>query len=94
LVARFASWARRENFDLVPYECLSVCPRPCGLALRAEGKFTYVFGDLTPDEDEAAIIECATLYRRTKTGFLPREERPRALQASILARVPPLNSST
>jgi predicted metal-binding protein len=90
LSERFAGWARRENFAIVPYECLSVCPRPCSLALRAPGKFTYVFGDLKPGETESAVIECATLYRRAPTGFLPREERPPALRGGILARVPPL----
>jgi len=58
--------------------------------LRAPGKFTYVFGDAKPRETESAIIECATLYRNSKTGFLPREQRPLTLRAGILARVPPL----
>lgn len=73
---------------ILPYECLSVCPRPCGIAMRAPGKFTYVFGDLKPGETESAVIECATLYRRAPTGFLPREDRPHVLRAGILARVP------
>jgi len=90
LSERFASWARRENFVIRPAECLSVCPRPCGIAMRAPGKFTYVFGDLKPGETESAVIECATLYRRAPTGFLPREDRPHVLRAGILSRVPPL----
>lgn len=90
LSERFASWARREDFVIVPYECLTVGARPCGVALRAPGKFTYVFGDLKPGETESAVIECATLYRRAPTGFLPREGRPDVLRAGILARIPPL----
>lgn len=90
LSERFASWARREDFVIVPYECLSVCPRPCGVALRAPGRFTCVFGDLESDKTESAAIECATPYRRVPTGFLPREERPHVLRAGILARIPPL----
>ncbi|NJM90869.1 MAG: DUF1636 domain-containing protein [Myxococcales bacterium] len=89
---RFASWARRENFVIVPCECLSVCTRPCSIALRAPGKFTYVFGDLKPGRSESAVIECATLYRRASTGLVPRQDRPYALRAGILARVPPLES--
>ena len=90
LTARYASWARREGFVIAPYECLSVCSRSCGVALRAPGKFTYVFGDLKPGETEGALIECATLYRHAKVGFLPRDERPLPLRAGILARIPPL----
>jgi predicted metal-binding protein len=67
-----------------------VCARPCGVALRAPGKFTYVFGDLEPEATESAVIECATLYRSAPAGYLPREERPHVLRAGILARVPPL----
>jgi predicted metal-binding protein len=91
LEERFGSWARREGFLITPYECLSVCGRPCGVALRAEGKFTYVFGDLEPGRHESALIECATLYRRKGSGFLPREERPLELRAGILSRIPPLD---
>lgn len=90
LSERFASWALREDFVIMPYECLSVCARPCGIALRAPGKFTYVFGDLEPDKTESAVIECASLYRRAPCGFLPREERPHVLRNGILARIPPL----
>jgi predicted metal-binding protein len=90
LSERSAGWARREGFVILACDCLSVCPRPCGIALRAPGKFVYVFGDLVPGEAESAVIECATLYRRSSTGFLPREERPRVLRAGVLSRIPPL----
>lgn len=90
LAERYAKWARREGFAILPYECLSVCARACGVALRAPGKFTYVFGDLRPGDTESALIECATLYRHAKVGFLAREERPFSLRAGILARIPPL----
>lgn len=92
LTKQFEPWARRTDFVIVPYECLSVCPRPCAIALRAPGKFTYVFGDIKPGQTESAIIECANLYRRAPTGFLPREHRPAELRAGILARVPPLET--
>ena len=85
----FARWAQREGFVITPYECLSACPRPCAIALQAPGKYTYVFGDMKPGESESAVIECASLYRRATVGFLPREERPHALRAAILARIPP-----
>jgi predicted metal-binding protein len=90
LSERFENWARREGIVIVPVECLGVCARPCAVAMSAPGKFTYVFGDLEPGKTESAVIECATLYRRAPTGFLPREERPQVLRGAILARIPPL----
>lgn len=84
-------WATREGFVIAPYECLSACTRPCVVALRAPNKYTYVFGDLTTGSSESAIIECATLYRRSPTDFMEREQRPPALRNGILSRVPPLS---
>jgi len=65
--ARFDEIVCMPNYDLsaathglaviVPYECLSVCRRPCGIALRAPRTLTYVFGDLKPGEAESAVIE-------------------------------------
>jgi predicted metal-binding protein len=89
LSSEHAAWARRLGVTIEPTECLSVCPRPCGIALSAPEKWTYVFGDVKPGRDEAAVVECATLYARSVNGHLPREERPLVLRQGILARVPP-----
>lgn len=85
----YGTWAEEQGLRISSYECLSVCPRPCGVALRAAGKFTYVFGDLDPDQGIHDLKECAALYLATPDGFLPREKRPLVLQRGILARVPP-----
>lgn len=83
------AWAQRVGLVIAPVECLGACNRPCAVALRASGKYLYVFGDLQPGQDEAAVLECAELYRRAPGGLLPREQRPPALRTGILARVPP-----
>jgi len=91
LAQRFASWARREGFVIVAHDCLGVCSRPCGVAMRAPGKFAYVFGDIEPGASENALIECASLYRKSPNGFLPKEQRAvHGLRAAVLAHVPPL----
>ncbi len=70
-------------------ECLSVCPRPCGIALSSPGAWTYLFGDQHPGESACDIVECVSLYTGTGDGFMRRERRPKSLRASILGRVPP-----
>ena len=70
-------------------ECLSVCPRPCGIALSSPGAWTYLFGDQHPGESARDIVECVSLYIGTGDGFMRRERRPKSLRASILGRVPP-----
>ena len=91
LIRGYEGWSRREGFVIEPTECLSVCPRPCGIALRAPHKHVYVFGDVPVDAAEQ-VIECATAYRRSETGEMPRAARPPALRAEIMARVPPADA--
>ncbi|MGH6901432.1 MAG: DUF1636 domain-containing protein [Geminicoccaceae bacterium] len=72
-----------------PVRCMSQCKRPCVVAFSGAGRLTYLFGDLLPDRDAPAVVEAFTLYRRKPLGYLLRAERPPALRAGILGRVPP-----
>lgn len=71
--------------------CMSQCKRPCTVALSARRRFTYLFGDLDPTRDAAAVLQLAHLYVETPDGFLPRDARPPRMQAGILGRIPPLD---
>lgn len=77
------------HVEVRPAECLSLCPRPCGIALSSYGSWSYLFGDQHPDESASDIEKCISLYIATADGFMRREQRPKSLQASILGRVPP-----
>lgn len=80
-----------HHVEVKPAECLSLCPRPCGIALSSPGAWSYLFGDQYSDEASAqGIFECVSLYIGTADGWMPRERRPKPLRASILGRVPPL----
>ena len=76
--------------------CMSQCKRSCIVSLGAPGKFTYVFGDLDPNDQThiAALFELAEKFAARDDGFLERNERPQALQANILGRLPPLESQS
>ncbi|MEM9488483.1 MAG: DUF1636 domain-containing protein [Myxococcota bacterium] len=78
-----------DQVEVKPTECLSVCPRPCGIALSSSGAWTYLFGDQQPGESARDIVACVSRYLRTADGFMPRAQRPESLRASILGRVPP-----
>ena len=67
--------------------CLSLCPRPCGIALSSLDAWSYLFGDQTP-ETTHEIIECLSTYLDRSDGFMAREDRPKSLRSSILGRVP------
>ena len=78
-----------RHVEVRPAECLSLCPRPCGIAFSSQGAWSYLFGDQHPDNSSSDILQCISLYISTTDGFMSREQRPKALRASILGRVPP-----
>lgn len=77
--------------EVRPAQCLSICPRPCGIAISSAGSWTYLFGDQAPGASVKEILQCVLLYVRTPDGSMPRKSRPQGLRSSILGRVPPIN---
>jgi len=77
-------------------KCMSQCKRPCILSLSQDDKFTYVFGDLDPNEsaNTEALMELVERYNKAPEGFLERADRPELLRANILGRFPPLRSAS
>ena len=74
-------------------ECLSVCPRPCGIALSRRGAWTYLFGDQAPSETVEDIMACVSTYVEHSDGYMTRDMRPKALRGSILGRIPALKGA-
>ena len=54
-----------QRVEVRPAECLSLCPRPCGIALTSPGAWSYLFGDQQP-ETAGDILECVSLYIDTE----------------------------
>lgn len=77
-------------------KCMIQCKRPCIVSLSQDDKFTYVFGDLAPDETAHtdALLELVERYNNVREGFLERKDRPGLLQANILGRFPPIRSAS
>jgi predicted metal-binding protein len=78
------------NVTVTPVECLSVCKRPCTVALMAAGKWTYVIGDLHPESDVDDVIGMAVRYGLTDDGIVPWRERPQSFRRGVVSRIPPL----
>ena len=73
-----------------PTECLSLCPRPCGIALSSDDSWSYLFADQDPESSPSDILKCVSLYMEVAKGFMPRELRPASLRGSVVGRVPPM----
>lgn len=81
--------AADDQVSVAPVECLSVCKRPCTIGFSAAGKWTYVYGDFSPDA-APAILSAAALYAEAPDGLIPWKQRPDALKKGVVARLPPL----
>jgi predicted metal-binding protein len=82
--------AVEPGLSLRAVECLSVCKRPCTVALAAPGKWTYVVGDLTRESHLEDIIAAAHRYAASPEGIVPWRERPLAFRRGVVSRTPPL----
>ncbi len=81
--------ARAEGLRVEPVECLSVCKRPCTVAVASPGRWTYVYGDLDPAEAAGLILDGLRAYDATADGIVPWRERPKAFRSGVIARIPP-----
>ena len=70
-------------------ECLSVCKRPCTLALSGPGKWTYVIADLDNEGHVADVCEGARKYAASRDGIVPWRERPLPFRKNVVSRTPP-----
>ena len=70
--------------------CLSVCKRPCTVALAGAGKWTYVVGDLRQHEHLDDLVIAAQRYAAAPHGLVPWRERPLPFRKGVVSRTPPL----
>jgi predicted metal-binding protein len=71
--------------------CLANCKRGLSAAMRKDGAWTYVFGDLDPETDGPVLIEGARLLAGSSDGLMPWRDRPAPLKRGLIARIPPID---
>lgn len=86
---------RAEAGDPVPVrieaaQCLSVCKRPCTVAVTGPERWTYVWGDLDPQAHPDEILDGLARYAASADGIVPWRERPQIFKKGVVARIPPL----
>ena len=77
--------------NIKPVRCLAGCSNGCVLLLNNKSKWSYVIGNLTPNQDEEQIIKGFMEYKETADGKILFSRRPEAFKKRSLARVPPEN---
>ena len=84
------------NLKVRSVACMSQCKRPCVISLTSENNFTYVFGDIIPDNQEymSELFDLISRYSNSPNGFLRRGERPQLFRSNILGRLPSISSNS
>jgi predicted metal-binding protein len=72
-----------------PVKCLANCNRGASAAIRSNGSWTYVFGQLDVASGPA-LIEGARLLAGAPDGLMPWRGRPEPLKRGLIARMPPI----
>ncbi len=73
--------------------CLANCKRGPTAALRSNGSWTYVFGDLDRSTAARRWSKARASLRGAADGLMPWRGRPEPLKRGLVARVPPLDFS-
>ena len=92
LLDRIETAGAPEGVRIVAVECLSACKQGCSVALSAPGKWSYVYGRMTP-EDAPDILAGAVAYAAAPDGLVPWRARPQIFRKQSLARIPPLTAA-
>lgn len=90
MLEALAASALPQGVTLRPAECLSACSRGCSIALSGgPQRWTYVYGDLDPEQHIDEILTGVAAYTATDDGLVPWRERPTIFRKQSIARIPP-----
>lgn len=70
-------------------DCLAVCERPVTVAFAAEGKWTYIIGDVDPDCDADDVLAAAKAVGDSPYGVPAMVDRPEFFRRGVVSRTPP-----
>lgn len=79
-----------EGIQVRAVECLSNCSQGCTIAVRSEGRWTYIYGNIDPATQLETVVDGVTRYASTKDGLVPWRERPEHFRKNCIARIPPI----
>jgi len=63
------------------------------VAFAADGKWTYVVGDLDAAEHVDELVDSARRFAAADNGIVPWKERPASFKKGVVSRTPPLDFS-
>ena len=84
-----------KSLHLQPVECMNNCQLACTVAVRSEGKFNFVIGELDSSSERVEdILSFAKSYIAAENGSPAWRERPEHVRKNTIARLHPLSEPT
>ena len=73
---------------------MSQSKRSCVISFISNNCFTYVFGDINPNDPEyvKSLFDLLILYGKAEEGFLRRRDKPELFKSNILGRFSAIGS--
>ena len=83
----FDQLGTKKLVNIRSVQCMSNCKRACILSLTSSKKFTYMFGDINPDNSEylTSLRDLVVAYESKVDGPRHRRERPPLFRSNIVA---------
>lgn len=78
----------RVSVEEIP--CLGNCKKRCRLSIAAPGRWSWLFGNIAPEDDLSEFIFVIREWLNIENGLIPKNERRKWLMRHTLGRVPPV----
>jgi len=79
-----------DEIEIQSVGCLWACSHGCVISVASPDKPTYLFVNLTPGENAAALLDFMQLYIKSPKGNVVWKKIPEILQSAIFAQIPPV----
>ncbi|MBO9474236.1 DUF1636 domain-containing protein [Shimia sp. R10_1] len=77
-----------DDFEIAGTACLDGCDRPCTVGYHATRTASFLFGDITPEEDIDSLMDFAKDYAAQQSDWWVSTDHPIKLRDTTLTRIP------
>jgi len=76
------------SYDVQDFDCMSNCGRPLSVAFKADGKATYLFGDVDTERDLQDVVAFARMFADSTDGWIEDARDAGRLRHCLIGRIP------
>ena len=81
-----------DLFEVSSVECMGACESPVAVAIQGQGRATYLFAGVDPENDVQDMIATCRTYLGSPNGWIEDARACGRLRELLRSRVPALNA--